>query len=71
MEGRKGQSYVEGVTVCLSSQERGILGREEWEGWLRDKRRLWRPFDLRGVRIPATLLAIIEKDLEYREIGLS
>jgi hypothetical protein len=31
LEGRKGQLYVEGVTACQSSQERGILCRERVE----------------------------------------
>jgi hypothetical protein len=29
LEGQKGQSYVKGVTVCLSPQKRGILCKEE------------------------------------------
>jgi hypothetical protein len=32
LEGRKGLLYVKGVTLCLSSQERGILWREKRKG---------------------------------------
>lgn len=59
MEGRKGQSYVEGVTVCLSSQERGILCREEAIEAFRLERS-WKPETI-----------VIGKGLEYRDAGLS
>jgi len=32
LEGRRGLLYVEGVTLCLSSQERGILCGGKGEG---------------------------------------
>jgi hypothetical protein len=49
------------------TREGDTVEREEGRGRGREERRQRGPFDLRGVLIPATLLAVMEKDLEYRE----
>ena len=69
MEGRKGQSYVEGVTVCLSSQERGILCREEVERVAKGGEEAIEAFRFERSWIPETI--VIGKGLEYRDAGLS
>jgi hypothetical protein len=68
LEGRKVQSYVEGVTVCLSSHERGIMCREEVGRVAKGGEEAIEAFRLERW-IPETIVR--GEGLEYRDAGLS